>query len=48
MTSTLERTGHLESIQEPTTIELPYRWKREDYATIRRRRETQPKREMMR
>jgi len=30
----------LESIQKPgTIIDLPYRWKREDYAAIRRERE---------
>jgi len=32
----------LESIQEPATIvELPYRWKREDYVAIRRQRQAQ-------
>ena len=31
----------LEGIEEPGTIvELPYRWRREDYAAIRRQRET--------
>jgi len=32
----------MENIQEPGTIvELPYRWKREDYAAIRRQRQAQ-------